>query len=133
MFFISIHANAVDGNTSACGTETHILGEDERSKATNYNAIKRCSDEEAGELIDMSDETVAALERAIIESRQMVNGAYNRALANIIERNYAEAGMKSRGSATEPVGGASQHNDAWRPDRNRIYEQRPRPCVHNFR
>ncbi len=68
VFFISIHANAVDGNTSACGTETHILGEDERSKATNYNAIKRCSDEEAGELIDMSDETVAALERAIIES-----------------------------------------------------------------
>lgn len=73
VFFISIHANAVDGNTSACGTETHILGEDERSKATNYNAIKRCSDEEAGELIDMSDETVAALERAIIESRQMVD------------------------------------------------------------
>ncbi len=102
VFFISIHANAVDGNTSACGTETHILGEDERSKATNYNAIKRCSDEEAGELIDMSDETVAALERAIIESRQMVNGAYNRALANIIERNYAEAGMKSRGLRQSP-------------------------------
>lgn len=102
VFFISIHANAVDGNTSACGTETHILGEDERSKATNYHAIKRCSDEEAGELIDMSDETVAALERAIIESRQMVNGAYNRALANIIERNYAEAGMKSRGLRQSP-------------------------------
>lgn len=102
VFFISIHANAVVGNTSACGTETHILGEDEYSRQRNYAAIKRASGEEEGEIIDMSDASVAALERAVIESRQLVHGAYNRALATIIERNYAAAGIKSRGWRQSP-------------------------------
>ncbi len=102
MFFISIHSNAVTGNTSACGTETHILGEDETSRQRNYAAIKRANGEEEGEIIDMSDASVAALERAVIESRQLVNGAYNRALATIIERNYASAGIKSRGMRQSP-------------------------------
>jgi len=102
MFFISIHSNAVVGNTSACGTETHILGEDETSRQRNYAAIKRANGEEEGEIIDMSDASVAALERAVIESRQLVNGAYNRALATIIERNYASAGIKSRGMRQSP-------------------------------
>lgn len=102
IFFISIHANAVQGNTSACGTETHILGEDEKSRQRNYAALKRASGEEEGEIIDMSDASVAALERAVIESRQLVHGAYNRALANIIERNYAAAGIKSRGVRQSP-------------------------------
>ena len=102
IFFISIHANAVVGNTSACGTETHILGEDDTSRQRNYAAIKRASGEEEGEIIDMSDASVAALERAVIESRQLVHGAYNRALATIIERNYASAGIKSRGLRQSP-------------------------------
>lgn len=102
VFFVSIHANAVTGNTSACGTETHILGEDEISRQRSYAAIKRAGGEEEGEIIDMSDASVAALERAIIESRQLVHGAYNRALATIIERNYASSGIKSRGLRQSP-------------------------------
>lgn len=102
VMFVSIHANAVEGNTTACGTETHVLGEDERSMQMNYNAIKGRSLEEEGEIIDMSDASVAALERAVIESRQLINGAYNKALASIIERNYSAAGMKSRGMRQSP-------------------------------
>ncbi|MBP3455236.1 MAG: N-acetylmuramoyl-L-alanine amidase [Alistipes sp.] len=102
IFFISIHSNAVQGNTSACGTETHILGEDEKSRQRNYAALKRAGGEEKGEIIDMSDASVAALERAVIESRQLVYGAYNKAMARIIEQNYAAAGIKSRGVRQSP-------------------------------
>lgn len=91
--FISIHVNAAK-STSARGVETLIMGESSKEQRYNENALFENNRED---LIDMSDERMAAIVRAYIQNLQFTYGEYSMAMARCIQNNYVKAGRVSRG------------------------------------
>lgn len=91
--FVSIHVNAAR-STSARGVETLIMGESPKEQRYNENALFENNRED---LIDMSDERMAAIVRAYIQNLQFTYGEYSMAMARCIQNNYVKAGRVSRG------------------------------------
>ena len=92
-FFISIHANAAPKATSVYGVETIIMGESEKETRYNESAVYNNNREE---LIDMSDETTAAMVRAYIQNLQFTYGEYSEMMARIMQSHYAKGGRNAR-------------------------------------
>ncbi len=92
-FFISIHANAAPKATSVQGAETIIMGES--AKETKYNEDVLYNNNK-DELIDMSDESTAAMVRAYIQNLQFTYGEYSEMMARIMQSHYQKGGRKVR-------------------------------------
>ena len=88
---ISIHANAADA-TSACGTETLIMGESDYELETKEKVLREST---IDEFVDMNNKDAAAAVRAYVQNLQYTYGKYSYALARIIQRNYAAIGRRT--------------------------------------
>ena len=91
-FFISIHANAAR-TTTVRGAETLIMGESEKETRYNESALY---DNNKEELIDMSDESTAAMVRAYIQNLQFTYGEYSEMMARIMQSHYQKGGRTVR-------------------------------------
>lgn len=91
-FFISIHANAAR-TTTVRGAETLIMGESEKETRYNESALY---DNNKDELIDMSDESTAAMVRAYIQNLQFTYGEYSEMMARIMQSHYQKGGRTVR-------------------------------------
>lgn len=92
-FFISIHANAAPKATSVRGAETLIMGESEKETRYNESALYNNNKEE---LIDMSDESTAAMVRAYIQNLQFTYGEYSEMMAHLMQSQYQKGGREVR-------------------------------------
>ncbi len=84
--FVSIHANAA-ANSSAKGVETITMGESSVEQQRN-DAVLYANNRE--DLIDMSDQKMAAIVRAYIQNLQFTYGEHSVALARSIQNNYGK-------------------------------------------
>ncbi len=97
--FISIHANAAK-NPQTKGVETLIMGESTLERQRNDAALYAANEEY---LIDMSNESTAAMVRAYIQNLQFTYGQYSEALARLIQSNYGKHNRTLRPVRRQPI------------------------------